>query len=172
MSKTKRAVIPVVSHDEAENAMVFFARCSTRLKSIESTMEAEKQKINSRFMEEIAGLKKDQELQFGVLQSYALSNKDKWDGKSLDLLQGRIGFRKGNKKVVKDKKYSWEAITEFVKSKFPKLVRVSYELDKDAILKMGEGKRFDKLKATCFVDVSQDETFYAETKSEELAEAQ
>ena len=152
--------------------MVAFARCFTRLKSIESTMESEKQKISSKYMEEIVELKKDQELQFGVLQSYGISNKDKWDGKSLDLLQGRIGFRKGNRKVVKNKKYSWEAITEFVKAKFPKLVRVSYELDKDAILKMAEGKRFDKVKSSCFVDVAQDETFYAEAKSEELTEAQ
>ncbi len=119
MSKTKRAVITVVSHEEAENAMVTFARCSTRLKSIESTMESEKQKISSKYMGEIAELKKDQELQFGILQAYGISYKDKWDGKCLDLLQGRIGFRKGNKKVVKDKKYTWEAITKFVKSKVP-----------------------------------------------------
>ena len=171
MSKTKKTVVPVVSQQEAESAMAVYARCSTRLKNIESTIEAQKQQISGRYMEEIAELKKNQDLQFGILQSFALPNQGKWEGRSLDLLQGRIGFRKGNKKVVKDKKYSWEAITDFVKAKFPKLVRVSYELDKDAILKIADGKRLDKLKASCFIGVGQDETFYAEAKEEVLTES-
>jgi phage host-nuclease inhibitor protein Gam len=79
-----------------------------------------------------------------------------------------IGFRTGTPKVTKDRKFSWEDVLDMVKEKFPSLVRVKCELDKEAIIAMRENEQFLDLQKTCFVDVVQDEAFFVEAKLQTL----
>jgi hypothetical protein len=55
-----------------------------------------------------------------------------------------------------------------VKERFPSLVRVKCELDKEAIIAMREDAAFHELQKQCYVDVVQNETFFVEAKAVEL----
>lgn len=170
-TRAKKILITNVSHSDAEQSMAVFAQCNTRLKLIESRMEEEKHQIDSRYMEEITRLKDSMEEQLNMLQVYGQQYKDNWKGKSFALLHGKIGFRTGNPKLVKDKKFTWDAVTELLKKAFPAFVRISYEINKEALIAYRDQEEFGKVKESCYVDVVQDETFFVEANEEELSVA-
>ena len=170
-TRAKKIVITNVSHEEAEQAMAVFAKCNTQLKLIESRMEEEKQQVDNKYLGEIALLKDSMDEQMKMLQVYGQQYKDGWKGKSLPLVHGKIGFRTGNPKLVKDRKFTWDAVTELLRKAFPAFVRVTYEINKEALIAHRDNKEFDAIKDKCYVDVVQDETFYVEANTEELSVA-
>ncbi len=104
-----------------------------------------------------------------VLETYAKEQKCNWGKrKSVELLHSVIGFRTGTPKVTKDGKFSWEDVLDMVKKKFPSLVQVKCELDKEAIIAIRDEQQFQDLQKTCFVDVVQEETFFVEAKLQSL----
>lgn len=170
-TRAKKILITNVSHEEAEQAMASFAQCNTQLKQIESQMEEEKQQIDNKFLGEITRLKDSMEEQVRLLQVYGQQYKDSWKGKSLALLHGKIGFRTGNHKLIKDKKFTWDAVTELLKKAFPGFVRTTYEINKEALIAYRDEKEFEKIKEGCYVDVVQEESFYVEANTEDLSVA-
>jgi len=170
-TRAKKILITTISHEEAEQAMGVFAQCNTQLKLIESRIEEEKQQIDNKFLGEIAKLKTTMEEQIEMLQVYGQKFKDNWKGRSLELIHGKIGFRTGNPKLVKDRKFTWDAVTELLKKAFPAFVRTTYEINKEALIALRDQKEFEEIKDSCYVDVVQDETFYVEAKTEELSVA-
>jgi phage host-nuclease inhibitor protein Gam len=170
-TRAKKILITSVSHEEAEQAMAAFAQCNTQLKLIESRMEEEKQQIDNKFLGEITRLKDSMEEQVKMLQVYGLQFKESWKGKSLPLIHGKIGFRTGNPKLVKDRKFTWDAVTELLKKAFPAFVRTTYEINKEALIALRDKEEFEGIKDSCYVDVVQDETFYVEANTEELSVA-
>lgn len=173
MIREKRKIINNVDYEQAQEASARYAEVSARLSSIEAQMNERINSIKDEFQNEIIYLAREKEKQFEVLETYAKEQKDNWGKrKSLDLLHSIIGFRTGTPKVAKDKKFTWENVLELVKEKFPSLVRVKCELDKEAIISMREDKAFLDLQKTCYVDVVQDETFFVEAKVQELRKLQ
>jgi phage host-nuclease inhibitor protein Gam len=170
-TRAKKILVSSISHEEAEQAMSIFAQCNTQLKLIESRMEEEKQQITNKFMGEITRLKASMDEQVEMLQVYGQKYKDAWKGKSLELIHGKIGFRTGNPKLVKDRKFTWDAVTELLKKTFPSFVRTSYEINKEALIAFRDKKEFDEIKDSCYVDVVQEESFYVEANKEELSVA-
>ena len=172
MTIEKRQVIDNVNLEQAEEASAKFAQASARLNVIEALMNERINKIRNEYYEEIVRLNDEKESQYEVLETYAQQQKDNWGRrKSIELFHSVIGFRTGTPKVTKDKKFSWEGITELVKEKFPSFIRTRTELDKEAIIALRDDDVFLKLKKACYVDVMQNETFYVETKSVELQRA-
>lgn len=169
MGRAKKILITTVSHEDAEQAMAVFAKSNTLLKVIETKMEEEKQQIDNRYLIDITKLKTSMEEQIEILQVYGQKFKDNWKGKSLELLNGKIGFRTGNPKLVKDRKFTWDAVTELLRKAFPMFVRTTYEINKEALISSRDKKEFEEIKDSCYVDVIQDETFYVEAKTEELS---
>jgi phage host-nuclease inhibitor protein Gam len=170
-TRAKKILITSCSHEEAEQAMASFAKCNTQLKLIEAKMEEEKQQIDNKFLGEIARLRTSMEEKLNLLQVYGQHSKEQWKGKSLDLTHGKIGFRTGNPKLVKDKKFTWDAVTELLKKAFPSFVRATYEINKEALIAHRDQKEFEAIKDACYVDVVQDESFYVEANTEELSVA-
>jgi phage host-nuclease inhibitor protein Gam len=170
-TRAKKILITNISHEDAQQAMSVFAKCNTQLKLIETKMEEEKQQIDNKFLGEVARLKSTMEEQLEMLQVYGQKNKDNWKGKSLELIHGKIGFRTGNPKLVKDRKFTWDAVTELLKKAFPDFVRMTYEINKEALIACRDKKEFDEIKDSCYVDVIQDEAFYVEANSEDLSVA-
>jgi phage host-nuclease inhibitor protein Gam len=172
MTIEKNPVLNLVNLEQAEEASAKFSQATARLNVIEALMNERINKIRNEYYEEIVRLNEEKELQYQVLETYAQQQKDNWGRrKSMELFHSVIGFRTSTPKVIKDKKFSWEGITELVKEKFPSFVRTKTELDKEAIIALRDDDVFLKLKKACYVDVVQNETFYVETKSEELQRA-
>lgn len=158
-----------VTLEQAQEASAQFAQAASRLHMIEAEMNERINKIRNEYYEEIVRLNEEKARQSSVLETYAVEQKDNWGRKkSVELFHSVIGFRTGSPKVVKDKKFSWEAITELVKEQFPSFIRTHAELDKEAIIALREDAVFQKLKKVCYLDVVQSEAFYVETKAEEL----
>ena len=169
MIREKRRVINNVDNDQAQEASARYAEISARLGLIEAQMNERINSIKDEFADEIIHLTREKEKQFEVLEVYAKEQKDNWGRrKSIDLLHSVIGFRTGTPRVTKDKMFTWDNILDMVKEKFPSLVRVKCELDKEAIIALRENKEFIDLQKTCYVDVVQNESFFVETKMLEL----
>jgi phage host-nuclease inhibitor protein Gam len=169
MIREKRRVINNVDNDQAQEASARYAEISARLGLIEAQMNERINSIKDEFSDEIIHLTREKEKQFEVLEVYAKEQKDNWGRrKSIDLLHSVIGFRTGTPRVTKDKMFTWDNILDMVKEKFPSLVRVKCELDKEAIIALRENKEFLDLQKTCYVDVVQNESFFVETKMLEL----
>jgi phage host-nuclease inhibitor protein Gam len=170
-TRAKKILITNITHEEAEQAMAAFARCNTQLKHIESKLEEEKQQIDNKYLGEITRLKASMEEQLDLLQIYGQKSKDTWKGKSLELVHGKIGFRTGNPKLTKDKKFTWDAVTELLRKAFPSFIRQTYEINKEALIACRDQEEFKAIKEACYVDVIQDESFYVEANKEDLSVA-
>lgn len=169
MAREKKKIQSNVSIDKAQEASARYAECSTRLAKIEAKMNERINKVRDEYQDEITQLSEEKEQHFGVLEVFAKEQMKTWGKrKSLELLHSVIGFRTGTPKVIKDKKFTWDGIVELVKEKFPSLVRVKSELNKEAIIALRGEDDFFKLKKSCYVDVVQEETFYVEPKIEVL----
>lgn len=172
MARTKKKHYVEVSLDNAQEASETFAQCNNKLKKIEAKMNGEIDKVKSRYQDEITALKVDMEEPLEMLEAYALQQKESWGKrKSFELLHTTIGFRTGTPKVTKDKKFTWDAVTELVSKLFPNLIRTKPELDKETIIAMRDQDGFRELKESCYIDVVQDETFFVAPKEEELQPA-
>jgi phage host-nuclease inhibitor protein Gam len=169
MARIKKKVFTDVNRENAEGASVLYATCYNQLQKIEAKMNDEINKVKSKFQEDILDLTEKMEEPYQMLQVYAQEQKESWGKKkSADLLHCTIGFRTGTPKVTKDKKFTWDGITEIVSKIFPGLVRNKIELDKDAIISLRDSDEFTAIKEKCYIDVVQDETFFVVPKEEEL----
>lgn len=169
-TRTKKKVITNVTKEQAQEASAQYAAFDNKLSKIEARMNERINKIKDEYQEEITELNDAKAEHFELLQVYASEQKESWGKrKSLELLHSVIGFRTGTPKVTKDKKFTWDGIVELVKEKFPSLVRTKSELDKEALIAMRDEEDFASIKKQCYVDVVQEETFYVETKKEEVA---
>jgi phage host-nuclease inhibitor protein Gam len=169
MKRTKKKVINNVSFDQAQEASARYSEISNNILKMEAKINERINLIKDEYQEKIVQLSNELEQHFELLEVYAKEQKVKWGKrKSLEMLHSVIGFRTGTHKVTKDKKFTWDGIVELVKEKFPSLIRIKIELDKEAIIAMRDDEDFLKLKKSCYVDVVQDESFYVEPKKEEL----
>lgn len=164
-------MISSATREEAEQALAVVARCTSELKKIEAQMELEYQRIQEKYREKIDGLNQEQVEPKEVIEVWAKSDCRNWEGKSVDLAHGTVGFRTGTPKLEKAKGFTWEAITVLLQKYFPDLVRTKNEPAKETIIAMRDEKEFEKVAEKCHLSVVQDETFFIKTREEELATA-
>ncbi len=171
-SRTKKKVLVNIDLDQAQEASETYAVNSNKLKKVEAKMNEEINRVKSKYQDDITALQDSLTEPVEVLQVFAKEQQAEWGKKkSMELLHCIIGFRTGMPKVIKDKKFTWDGINDIVSKVFPNLIRTKMELDKDAVIALSKGDGFDDIKKQCFIDVTQDETFYVEPKVEELAVA-
>lgn len=171
MARESKKVISKASREDAETAMATLASVYSQLKKLEAKIELEKQRIDEKYQQDVVRLQKLTDEPKEVLEVWAKSDCKNWEGKSFDLMSGTVGFRTGTPKVEKNKKFTWDAVTELLSKHFPALVRTKTEPNKEAIIAMRDTDQFEKLKDKCYVNVVQDETFFTIPKEEELAVA-
>lgn len=169
MARTKKKQYEEVTLDAAQEAGEHFASINNRLKTIEAKMNSEIDKVKSKYADQITLLQEATEEHVEMLEAYAQQQKESWGKrKSFELLHCTIGFRTATPKVTKDKKFTWDAVTELVKKLFPNLVRTKFELDKESIIALREAEDFKALQTACYIDVVQEENFFIEPKEEVL----
>jgi phage host-nuclease inhibitor protein Gam len=168
-TRVTKKVIREVTREQAEDAMVIVANCTSKLKKIEADMELEKQRVEEKYRDRVQTLIDEMTVPKEELEVWAQKDCPNWEGKSFDLTHGTVGFRTNPPKLEKKKGFTWEAITELLRKHFPDLVRTKEEPNKEAIIAMRNDKEFDKVSDKCYLSVAQDETFFIKTKEEELA---
>ncbi|MDP1810576.1 MAG: host-nuclease inhibitor Gam family protein [Sediminibacterium sp.] len=172
MTRIKKKVISNVTLENAQEASASFATAAVKLDKIQAKMNDEINKVKSKYQDDITDLQESLSEPQYVLQVFADEQKESWGKrKSMELLHCTIGYRTGMPKVTKDKKFTWDGVTEIISKLFPDLVRSKVELDKDAIIALSKEDGFKEIKEQCYIDVVQDESFYVEAKKEELQPA-
>jgi phage host-nuclease inhibitor protein Gam len=170
MGRERKKVINNVTLEQATTASESYSNAHVKQMKLEAKMNEEINKVKSKYTDDLDKLTEEKTEHFETLQVYAQEQKDTWGKKkSTELLHTVIGFRTGTPKVVKDKKFTWDGITEIVSKVFPNLIRTKSELDKEAVIAISKSEfEFKDIKDKCYIDVVQDETFYVEPKLEEV----
>lgn len=171
VTRTKKKVVSNVTLEQAQEASQSFAVDSNKLQKIEAKMNEEITKVRSRYQDEITELKEKLEEPTEVLEVYATEQKTTWGKKkSVELLHCIIGFRTGTPKVVKDKKFTWDAVLELMQKNktFSKFIRTKSEINKEAILAEKNEAVLNQMLEDCYIKIDQDETFFVQPKVEEL----
>lgn len=175
MAKTKKATIANVTLEQAQEASEQYSQISDRLIKIEGKMNEEINRVKSKYKDEITDLQEQLEAPVEVLEVYAKEQQPSWGKKkSMELLHTVIGFRTGTPKVEKNKKFTWDAVTELLQKsgkKFSDYLRTKTEINKEAILAIKDEQLLRDLKEECYIEVVQTETFYVEAKREEAVPA-
>jgi phage host-nuclease inhibitor protein Gam len=163
-----------VTLDQAQQASAAYAETSTKLSKIEAKMNDEINKVKNKYSEDITELNEALAEPIEVLQVFGNEQKTAWGKKkSMELLHCNIGFRQGNPKVDKAKKFTWDAVVELLKKKplFKKFIRTKEEVNKEAILAEKNDALLGQLKEDCFIEIVQEENFFIDLKKEEVATA-
>lgn len=107
-----------------------------------------------------------------VLETYATETFEQWGKrKSCELLHGVIGYRTGTPKIKFDKGFNSKSVTAILEEQFPQYVRTVTELNKEQLIADREEEFFAAIAKKAHVLVVQEESFYVESKSEELQDA-
>jgi phage host-nuclease inhibitor protein Gam len=177
MSITKRIRLtrPVVATRAAAETMLGeIAAASARHAGLVAELEAELTQARQSYEGEIDALARDIELKTGLLQQWAESSPEEFQEgkKSVDMLHGRVGFRTGTPKFKTLAGWTFERVKDACKTDGlgENYVRIKESLDKEALLgAFASGALTDAQLRAVGCRVVQDESFFVEPKSEEVA---
>jgi phage host-nuclease inhibitor protein Gam len=175
MSKTREKAldIPKISKDQAEDVLSEFANADAQLQELTAEMDQQMIKIRDQYSKRIEDLGAIKEEKFKTLHFFATQNKKEFfteKKKSIDFLNGVIGFRTGTPKVSTLKGITFKAALEMMKkmsSLKSKFVVTKEEINKEAIIALRDDKKIMDKISTVGLSVIQDETFYVDLKKEE-----
>lgn len=172
MAREKKKVITNVSREAAEEAMAQFSDAAISLQHIEAKMNAQINAVRDKHQELITQLQEKKDDQVAVLEVFAAETCDTWGKrKSMELLHGVIGYRTGTPKIKFDKGFNSKSVTAILEEKYPEYVRSVTEMNKEMLIQDRDADNFAEICKKAHVQVVQDETFYVESKSEELQPA-
>jgi len=168
MAREKKIVHTGVTSEQMETAFGEYAKADARLAKINATIDVQMVAIREKYADEIGTLTERKEAAFGVMQAFALENKDELFAKrkSMESVHGTIGFRTGTPKLKTLKGFTWGAVLNLLKEFLPEYVRVSEEPAKDRLLADRDDEDVAALFPRVGIAVAQDETFYVEPKKE------
>lgn len=169
--RVSKTTVKNVSFEDAQAASEVFAAQRNRLDKIEAKMNEEINKVKAKYKEDINEIQENIEAPMEVLEVFAKEQQSSWGKKkSMELLHTVIGFRTGQPKVTKDKKFTWDAVLELMKKNkvFKGFIRTTEEINKEAILSEKNEAVLNQLKEDAFISIDQDEKFYIEVKKEEV----
>lgn len=172
MPREKKKVIVNVTREMAEDAMGAFSDAANSLAKISAEMDAKINAIRDKYQDKITDLNEQKDQQIEVLEVFANETAESWGKKkSFELLHGVIGFRTGTPKIKFDKGFNSKSVTAILADAFPEYVRTVTEMNKEKLIQDREADNFEQICKKAHVQVVQDETFYVESKSEELQPA-
>ncbi len=187
VKRVKKTIVTGVTRDQAEAAFGEYAKAVAQSAKITAEIELACAKIRDKYADELSKLEDQKAKQFDILQSFAVENQTELFSKkkSLEMAQGVIGFRTGTPKLKTLKGFTWASALQLATKFLPMTyIRQVNELSKDKLLadrELNEVAVYDtptgdprmvtmrEAMATCGIQVVQDETFYVEPKSEEVA---
>lgn len=132
-------------------------------------MDEQITRIREKYQDQLKECAEKKEKSFGIMQAYAVENKDALftKKKSIETAHGVFGFRTGTPKLKTLKGFTWEAVTKLLKIHLPSYVRTAEEPQKNLLLEARNEPTVAKYFPEVGIYVDQDETFYVECKKEE-----
>lgn len=169
MSKNRIKVkLPQIStRIEAEAAVGHIAQLVLNRKSITANMDEQIVAVRSRCEGSLSEIETLLDATTEALRIWAQAHPEEFpkDRKSIDLVQGVIGFRTGTPKLVPlNRRWTWEKITTALRTYLPAFLRDHPEVDKEAILAQRDEQAIKEALPLVGLKVVQDEGFYVEPK--------
>ena len=161
--KSKTLLPATLSRAEAESAFAAYAVADARRRQIMATIEQHISAVKNQYAAELTRLDEEQNLNFDLVQAYALNNRDEFGKKkSLYLRHGVIGFRTGTPKLKTLRGYTWDSVLHLTKELLPDYIRHTEDLAKDKLLAHRHQPEVNQLFGRLGIRVEQDEAFYLE----------
>jgi len=154
----------------AEQDLIDYVNVRNRLTRDQTEMDMEIAEIRSRYKDRIEANQRRFDFLRDQLEHFAVTNRKRYFSgakKSLDMLNGTIGFRLGNPKLKSAKGYTWKSILECVKDKMTDYVRCKEEVAKDKIIADRGNDGMDDLMRICGIEMVQEENFFIDLKEDE-----
>jgi len=184
--RQKKTVISGVTREAADVAFATFAKADASINKIQAEIELQCAKIREKRQADLTRLTAERDAAFETLQSFATENQAELFAKkkSLEMAHGVIGFRTGTPKLKTLKGFTWASALELVKTFLPSsYIRKTEEVAKDKLLAdrdleevdvTVDGMVLQKMTMTaamakCGIQVTQEEAFFVEPKTEEIA---
>ena len=164
----------IETREELERAMGDWARADLALRSARVEKERAIQAARERYEQVEPALKAAAEAAFRQLELWARLHPEQFrDRKSLELVQGTIGFRTGMPRVSAPRGMDEDRLCEALANHgFAAVVRTARELDRQEVIRFAgsekESERHfaERLAAEFGIRVRQGERFYAEAREE------
>ena len=167
--REKKVVQTGITQSQMETAFSEYATADARLSKITATIDVDITRIREKYASEISRLTETKEVNFDIMQTYALENPEIFGKKkSVEGAHGTFGFRTGTPKLKTLKGFTWNTVTIFLKQFLPAYVRTTEEPAKDKLLADRENKEVAALFPQVGIAVAQDESFFIELKKEEV----
>jgi phage host-nuclease inhibitor protein Gam len=169
MARAKKVVIPTIEDSKVPEVLGQYAQATSHLKKLEAELELKIKKLRDQQQSKIDELVNARTEAFNMLNQYADKHKDDLFAKrrSKEYAHGTIGYRIGTPKV-KPKGITLKKALDLIKTMNLPFVRTKEEIDKDKIIASREDEGVMTKLSKIGLHVVQDETFYVETKDEEL----
>ena len=142
--------------------MKLYAQAENELQKVEEEMKLQIQSLKASFRDQVNKWLHIRAFASERLQMMAFYHYDELfaDEKTMDLQYGRMGFRKGKHKVVKEGVCSWEEVYAACEKVAPELLRVKKELNKAKILELKEQPQVIERLKEAGISILQDEYFF------------
>ncbi len=170
-TRQKKTVIQGVTREAADEAFATYAMADASISKIDAEIELQCAKIRDKYKDKLSQLTTERDNSFETLQAYAVENQAELFAKkkSLEMAHGTIGFRTGTPKLKTLKGFTWASALNLVKEFLPEFIRTTEEVAKDKLLADRDVEGMTEKMSKCGIMVTQDESFYVEPKSEEIA---
>lgn len=162
-TRIKKSIVPVINtREEADQSVDCVARLANLRRALAAELDAELISAKQRFGAEIAELDQQIEQQRAGLEVWAGANPDLFTKKkSLDFLNGTIGFRTGTPKLsLLSRAWNWDSVTSAVIQRMPRFIRSKPEVDKEQII--AQRDELEEFLPSCGLKITQGESFYVE----------
>jgi len=169
MSKNRIKIkLPQIStREEAETTVGKIAMAIINKTNITSRMDKEIAAVRERYEGNLTAIDADVEASTEALRIWAEGNPDQFPKgrKSLDFVQGTIGFRTGTPALaLLNRKWTWEKVVTALQERLPAFLRDKPEVDKASLLNQRDEPIIKENLPLVGLKVTQDEGFFVEPK--------
>lgn len=168
--RLKISAPPIKSREEMERLIGEIRELTIRRDKLTVQRDAEQAAIDERYEKPMAEIGEQLDAKMLLAQNWAENNPAEFGArKSIEFVNGQVGFRTGQPKLARLAGWTWDRILEAVGRVLPDYVRVKKEVDRERII--ADRETLAPVLKDIGVKVEQDEAFFVDPKREEIGEA-
>ena len=172
-TKNKRLKVtlpPIKTREEMERLVGEIRELTINRDGLTVSHDTEIAAIDARYEEPMNQLKEQLDAKMLLAQDWAENNPAEFGArKSIEFVNGTVGFRTGQPKLARLAGWTWDRILEAVGRLLPDYVRIKQEVDRERII--ADRETLTPMLKEIGVKIEQDEAFFVEPKRDAIGEA-
>lgn len=168
--RLKLSTPPIKTKEEMERLVGEIRELTIRRDAQTLQRDQERAALDEKYESPLAEIGEQLDAKMVLAQDWAEHNPAEFGTrKSIDFINGQVGFRTGQPKLVKLSGWTWERILEAVVRVLPDYVRVKQEVDRERLI--ADRDTLTPVLKEVGVKVDQDESFFVEPTRDEIGAA-